>query len=451
MSRPARRSHPFATAASAALALALLGVGVGCDSEQARADRSLQDAIAQVHAAERGFADAGESESAYRQGALADAIGSLDEARGQGGPSAAAAAQLAAHIYASAANDAVGRALSAYASLAPDAAGLVSGAAAAQVTAASASSATIDRSPAIATLGSRLTELNADRDAARRAVNDLEATVARLTAQVADHRGEASRALAESRRLNSEAMSQSTSRAAYDMEEKAADAEMASLKASVAAERVQADLNLESSRLAIAKAQLAEAEGAIGRVQDRLAAERERSQAEQATATNADNAREATVDQLAEDFDAVTQRYAAEVDALFVEALDDAGRAVDAAEQGVRLSSGPATNAARRDLLAAQLTESHVLSQRALTAGMFSDVTQAVANAVKPIDPADGDKFATNAADTADIARADAELAQQKLDEALALANQINNTDAAALASSGQSIRDSLQAAGLLN
>ncbi|MEM0914802.1 MAG: hypothetical protein AAGK09_09360 [Planctomycetota bacterium] len=449
MSRPTPRRRHLASPAAAACTIALAGLGVGCDSEQAQADRALRDGIAQVRAAERGFAPASNSDgSAFRQEALAGAITPLSDARRQGGAGGAAAAQLAAQLHASAANAAVGKALSAYAALAPDAAGLVSAAATAQL-AASDSTATIDRSEGVAALRAQIDKLNTERDDARRAANEFEARVTRLTDQAAGHRTEASQALAESRRLNGEALAASSSRSAYDLEEQAAEAELASLKASVAAERVDADLNLASAQFATARARVAEAESALARVQQRLGALQDRGQAEQAAATQAGQARDAAIASLTQSFDEVTQRYAAEVDAIFVQAVDEAAKAVDAANAGVSLArGGSATAAARRDLIAAHITDASVLAQRALTAGMFTDVTFAVSEAIKPIDSAAGDKFGQNAAETDEIARTASAQAMSKLDEALTQANNLNNTEAAALAAQAQAIRDTLTAAG---
>jgi len=439
-----------ATGGAALFVTASAWLSAGCDNEQARADRSLQDAIAQVRAAERGFADEGQDEAAYRQQALAEALDNLEQAyEGQGG-GAAAAAQLAAHIHASAANDAVARGLSAYAGLAPDAAGLVSRVAVAQVAESGASRATIDREGAIDDLQARIDEARSERSEQARVAQERQAAVSRLETQLAEQRSTASDRLAESRRLASQALGASSSQKAYELEQQAGEAELASMKASVAAEGVEADLALESARLATAQARVAQAEAAIERLTARLKAQRELGQTEQTAATEARRDRDAAVDSLTEAFDAVTEQYAQQVDAVLLKAVDHAVEAVTAAERAVSLASGSARTPAQADLVAAQITLGYAAAQRALTASMFADLVNNVTTAVKPLDDTGlGDRIARNADDNSEIASQAAATAREALEAGLAEANNINNNDSAALAERANAILGRLSDAGL--
>ncbi|MEM6331720.1 MAG: hypothetical protein AAF823_00055 [Planctomycetota bacterium] len=434
---------------SLALAVATLPLATaGCGSEQAQADRAMESAIVQVNIAERGYAEeSGGSVSEFRQEQLAVALTDLTAAAQGEGNGSSAAAQLAAHIHTSAANDAVSAARLAYAKLAPEVAGLVWLASTAATADAGASRAGVDRDPALAVLQERLNEVNAQRDAERRNVSQLSAEADTLKSKAQAARAASTAKLAEARDFASRAFN-ATGDAVYALEAQAAEAEIAGLRESVRADAVDTDLTIVNVRLASARARLDQAEGSIDRLKSRIEGQRALSDTEADSAQAARDDRQAAIAKLTEAFDSVTAAYAADVDALFVEAIDHADDAVGSARRGESLAQGPARQNAQLGVISAQITQGFAAAQRALTAAMFADVLESAATTVRPFDAATAAAFAENATGVRETGSESAESAKSALEEALAGANRLNNEQSTTLNLQASAISDALSEAG---
>jgi hypothetical protein len=445
MNRPAPRpTRSLPALGGVALIAAAAFASVGCEDEQAQADQSLQNAIAQIQRAERGFPADGTDQVAYRQQSLNEAMTDLEAAADGQGDSAATAARLIAHVHASAANAKVSQALSAYARLTPEAAALLSHVAVAQIVETGTSRGTIDRDPGIAELQDAIDQTTTRRDAARASAQELQAQVNGLEARIAEHRKTAGDRLADSRRLAGEALAASSSKAAYDLEDQAGRADLASKKASIEAERVSAERTLIAARLAGENARAQQSDAAVTRLTARLEEQRQLGQIERSAADDARADRKAAIDELAGAFDVVTQQYARNVDAVLLEAVDRAQQGVSVADRATSLATGPQRQAARLDLVSARVTLGYAAAQRALTASMFRDLVTNVAQSVESLDGPLAETVGTNAADMTEVVEQATTTARASLEVAIDEANQVNAPDAADMAERAKSILDRL-------